>query len=131
MKRLILAAAVVLSACSDTLSIDLSNTTVELDAFSGLPNPRWQLTESEEHALEKRLQNLPPTEPGAMPDVLGYRGFLIIDGNGVQQRITVTRNGFIIRHQNSGDRWYEDKHGAEAYLMQTAQARGYGSVLAN
>lgn len=131
MKKLLLTAVMILGACSDTLSVDLSNTTVELDAFSGLPNPRWQLTETEEEALERKLQELPATAPGALPDVLGYRGFRIVDENGVQERITVTRNGFIIKHENSGDRWYEDKHRAELYLMQTAQARGYGSVLAN
>ena len=130
MKRLLLVATLLMPACAETLTVDLSETTVELDAFSGLPNPKWQLTDVEEVELEKRLQDLPVTEPGAIPENLGYRGFVIVDENGTTQRITVTRNGFVVKHDANGGRWYEDKHGAEQYLVRLAQARGYGSVLA-
>jgi hypothetical protein len=50
---------------------------VELDVFSGLPNPRWQLSEGEAadfarlvEGLERASDDSSPTPPG-----LGYRGF--------------------------------------------------------
>ncbi len=50
---------------------------VELDIFSGRPNPRWQLDEriarqlGELHHRLARTTDSPPTVPG-----LGYRGFI-------------------------------------------------------
>ena len=131
MKRLILVFATVMAACSnETLNVDLSNTTVELDAYSGLPNPRFQLTAAEREELEDRLHELPATSPAAIPDNLGYRGFVIHDENGTSERITVTRTGFVVKHDNSGNKWYRDSHGAELYLIQIANVRGYGGAVA-
>jgi len=50
---------------------------VELDAFSGRPNPRWVLTESEAAELARLITSLPPAPGGASlrPPGLGYRGF--------------------------------------------------------
>ncbi len=56
---------------------------VELDVFSGRPNPRWELDEprSEElRQLQERLTStnrVPPEPPG-----LGYRGFVYTDAAG-------------------------------------------------
>ncbi len=50
---------------------------VELDIFSGRPNPRWQLDEQVARKLDElhrrllRTANRPPEPPG-----LGYRGFV-------------------------------------------------------
>lgn len=50
---------------------------VELDVFSGRPNPRWELNEDSAVALRGLLSRLtvatttPPEQPG-----LGYRGFV-------------------------------------------------------
>jgi hypothetical protein len=56
---------------------------VELDVFSGRPNPRWQLDEHSTREL-RRLQSrltvstlAPPEPPG-----LGYRGFSYTDAMG-------------------------------------------------
>ena len=54
---------------------------VELDVFSGRPNPRWQLDErsgQELRRLQSRLSvsSVAPAEPPA----LGYRGFRYTDG---------------------------------------------------
>ena len=51
---------------------------VELDVFSGRPNPRWTLDEDSAASLRELLSRLtvaagpPPPQPG-----LGYRGFLV------------------------------------------------------
>jgi len=54
---------------------------VELDIFSGRPNPRWELDEGATGELRRLLRRLvrstaaPPEPPG-----LGYRGFVWMEG---------------------------------------------------
>ena len=56
---------------------------IELDVFSGRPNPRWELDESQSRELlqiQERLE-LSRSE-SAQPPALGYRGFLYSDASG-------------------------------------------------
>lgn len=54
---------------------------VELDLFSGRPNPGWELAAGETEAINAMLASLPHGVPGSRLDegALGYRGFRIID----------------------------------------------------
>jgi hypothetical protein len=50
---------------------------VELDIFSGRPNPRWQLDEQAATTLRRLHENLWPIQSRAPePPGLGYRGFI-------------------------------------------------------
>jgi hypothetical protein len=50
---------------------------VELDLFSGRPNPRWQLNEVQATKLGELHSQLPAAaEMSPAPPGLGYRGFL-------------------------------------------------------
>lgn len=53
---------------------------MELDIFSGRPNPRWELDETATDALRRLLRRLPvaAVRP-AKPPGLGYRGFAFVD----------------------------------------------------
>ena len=55
---------------------------VELDIFSGRPNPRWELDEPTRLELSRAEQTLTPAEAAPnVPPPLGYRGFVYaIDG---------------------------------------------------
>ena len=57
---------------------------VELDAFSGRPNPRWRLTDSEVAALARLIADLEPApgDPSPDPPGLGYRGFRLEGSTG-------------------------------------------------
>jgi hypothetical protein len=56
---------------------------VELDVFSGRPNPRWELDEHRSHQLLQLESRLTRTRQAAPePPGLGYRGFLYSDANG-------------------------------------------------
>lgn len=56
--------------------------TVELDIFSGNPNPRWTLTPKEENELIARVMAEPSlTAPPKSAGGLGYRGFTISADN--------------------------------------------------
>jgi len=57
---------------------------VELDALSGRPNPRWQLTESEAAELAQLIAGLEPAQGtrSPAPPGLGYRGFRLKGSGG-------------------------------------------------
>ena len=46
---------------------------VELDAYSGRPNPVWTLTEAETDDVLRRLRGIPRVTGILPPDGLGYR----------------------------------------------------------
>lgn len=54
---------------------------VELDIFSGRPNPRWEVDEPVVEELKRLEEGLGGAAAAADPPGLGYRGFLYtIDG---------------------------------------------------
>lgn len=85
--------------------------TVELDVFSGRPNPQWVLTDDERQRVEELLRGLPEgTDPGPGATTgLGYRGFVLVEG----PRQTRAGAGTAL----------------ETYLRQLARERGYGELL--
>lgn len=131
MKWIVLAAALLTAACRSDQSpaLLLSDTTVELDAFSGLPNPRWQLDVAEARELGTRLSGLPVAHGLMMPEAgLGYRGFVVHFG--AHERLYVGK-GLVAATREGSPVLYTDTKHAEAYLKDLAQARGYGSVTRN
>jgi hypothetical protein len=67
---------------------------VELDIFSGRPNPEWQLDEAAAGEVRRRLAALSPSPArAASPPGLGYRGFLCTE-SGVTWRVF---KGMLIR----------------------------------
>lgn len=102
---------------------------VELDAFSGRPNPRWALTEEQARGLLDLLLSLPAAAPPASgsPAGLGYRGFRVsgIPGEGE----VVVRAGTILATPPGGLATPSGRVGArldaaravEALLLETAR----------
>ena len=50
---------------------------VELDIFSGMPNPTWVLTDAETDGFVNQLAALAPTSAAELSGNLGYRGFIV------------------------------------------------------
>jgi hypothetical protein len=65
---------------------------VQLDIFSGMPNPTWILTNAEADSFEKQLAALPRTPARELSGKLGYRGFIV--------QCTQANNVQLIRIQN-------------------------------
>ena len=98
---------------------------VELDIFSGMPNPTWRLSETESDAFERTLGALLRVRAREMPGNLGYRGFLVRSigdtsvrlieiGRGVV-RIMEGANAVYLADQNRAlERWLCD--GARPHL---------------
>lgn len=81
---------------------------VELDIFSGRPNPAWTLTGAESDGLAERLAALPPAAPEELHTNLGYRGLIVTirqpDGEAtvrIQAGIAeTTKSGRIVYHED-------------------------------
>jgi hypothetical protein len=67
--------------------------TVELDIFSGRPNPRWHLSPSQVAEFERKLSSLPPVSVSSLPHPpgLGYRGFIVryLDSQNLEEPISI------------------------------------------
>ncbi|GAB4040581.1 hypothetical protein GCM10028809_65270 [Spirosoma gilvum] len=104
--------------------------TVELDAFSGRPNPTWTLSEAESTELVELLKSLPAIPDSAQTSRLGYRGFLVSnskEATGLPSRMRVYRK--VIRMESNPPQSYRDINGLEHRLIQQASQRGYGAVI--
>lgn len=58
---------------------------VELDVFSGRPNPRWRLDERNHREFLKLQGRLSPASAALDPPALGYRGFVCTDRSGTRR----------------------------------------------
>jgi hypothetical protein len=86
---------------------------VEIDIFSGRPNPRWELSETENSELTRLVDRLDPASgsPSPSPPGLGYRGFRLRDTAGATW---LAYGGFI----QSPDALIADPHrSVERFLL--------------
>jgi hypothetical protein len=93
---------------------------VELDIYSGQPNPTWTLTNDQEQELIQFLSNLSLKE-GEMVDhgILGYRGMILYEGNDFP--ITLVGLGEIVQQTSSGLLvYYDEGKELEKFLLTTA-----------
>ena len=93
---------------------------VELEVFSGRPNPRWVLRAEEGDSLLELVGSLKESG-GPMPAAgLGYRGFILRDGD---REIVVYRRLVRVRRGAEED-IYRDTVGLEKRLVDGAKRRG-------
>jgi hypothetical protein len=59
-----------------------STVVVVADVFSGMPNPQWPLTPEQRSDLVSRLQSIRETDQAVEFPGLGYRGMLVLWGEG-------------------------------------------------
>ncbi|MBM7115389.1 hypothetical protein [Archangium primigenium] len=103
---------------------------VELNIFSGLPNPSWELSPPEVQELERRLQGLPPRAQAVPGGGLGYSGFTVWNSSrepGAWQQVRVYQGVEITRGQEPTS--YEDLHDLEGWLSEQARSRGHGEFV--
>lgn len=121
-----------LGGCASATNIALpGDVVVELDAFSGLPNPTWTLTADEAAEAQRRLRDLPVAQGARMPEAgLGYRGFRLREAAaspGTGRRIYVASG--LVQIEDQEEPLYRDVHGLEAWLREIARREGHGRVL--
>ncbi len=104
---------------------------VELNIFSGRPNPSWELSEEEASELAKRLAGLTPTNQPHRVGGLGYRGFSISNPTasaGVPMHMNVF-DGVIASLEGGNTRHYKDTNNVEHWLLEQARKQGHGEIL--
>jgi hypothetical protein len=99
---------------------------VEVDLYSGRPNPCFHLKPAEVAELMRWLATLPPSSDRAMlRERLGYRGLRIHAGATDSPVVEmVVSNGLIVVRDRSGaERLLEDPHrGVERWLVEAGAA---------
>src|SRR5437588_322233 len=94
---------------------------IELDAFSGRPNPTWSLTDEQTGQFFAKFKLLKKSDSQrALYDGLGYRGFKVA---GFQDYDGVTVWADIIEARRGGTRyqWLDESKSLERYLLETSK----------
>jgi len=117
------------SACrrSGPLRLREVHLNVELDAFSGRPNPRWELSAEQASEYRTRFGSLgPAASPSTGGDGLGYRGF-IVRANGEEARFY---RGIAVVNQSGRQEVFADPSRAlEHWLLETARPHVDAAVM--
>ena len=109
---------------------------VELDVFSGLPNPAWDLPPAGTAVLLAMIGALPPSPSVSLPTPLGYRGFLVtIPGSSSASVVTLRAYRGIVAYQGPKTAYYADPaKQVERWLLSTSRpyidVQLYDSLLA-
>ncbi len=107
---------------------------VELNIYSGIPNPKWGLTKKECTELLKRLDSLPDSKKVITDAGLGYSGFsLTIISGSLKKEIKHVRvyKGTIYIDNAGIKKNYQDLHYLEKWLIALADKKGYRNILKN
>lgn len=98
---------------------------VEVDVFSGRPNPQWTLTPPEAEQFIQQVQALPSeASGGVVKEGLGYRGLVVTksdDRNENYTEISIS-NGLVITNKNGQlKRLVDQNRTLERWLFQTGR----------
>ncbi len=83
---------------------------VELDIFSGNPNPVWILSGADGVLFLKKLAMLPRASARELHDNLGYRGFIVKVTNETGESLVRIQNGTVQLSQNGINVYYNDQN---------------------
>ena len=90
---------------------------VEIDVFSGRPNPTWSLSHTQTASLLEMVAGLPQSEAGAAPDHLGYRGMIVRLHDATARELTV-HNGVVVVDGTSRT---DPERRVERWLLETGR----------
>lgn len=95
---------------------------VELDIFSGVPNPTWSLTDAEADGFTERLAVLPRTPPRQLSGKLGYRGFIVQCTGEPDAWLVRLQDGIVHTSQGGRNTFADDQQRLlERWLLNTGK----------
>jgi hypothetical protein len=95
---------------------------VELDIYSGMPNPTWALTEAEAGSLVKQLTALPGVPATELSGNLGYRGFIVQVTQGAGTELIHVQSGTVQISRSATKVYAKDgNRGLERWLLNTGK----------
>ena len=101
---------------------------VELDIFSGRPNPTWQLSDADAKELAAHLLELSREAPVEHSSGLGFRGFILRFSNRTSAEISPpirVFSGVVHKHDKS----FVDVLEIERMLMRSAREHGLSALI--
>ena len=98
---------------------------VELDAFSGRPNPQWRLPSHRSSEVLSKIGSLPKTQRLPPKPGLGYRGFILHEDD----RSIRVFAGIVQIQERGATQSYLDTAGIEVELARDASQRGFEEVV--
>jgi len=106
--------------------------TITLLAFSGRPDPQWQLGTEEAERVRRSLQatfQSPTHKPPLLG--LGYRGIRIefVGGRTGEPRVFVVAKGVVTESPGPKERYFKDVAGVERMMLSEASKRDHGPLL--
>jgi hypothetical protein len=118
-------------ACSSNKVKQQMKVSIELDVFSGRPNPSWELNPSESGELLKQLSLLPEADKNKAEffDGLGYRGFVITVQAADTAASPVIYRVFKRFILINNDKVFSDKDSVEKKLMEQARNKGFADLV--
>lgn len=102
---------------------------VELDIFSGMPNPTWILTDTEADGFLKQLAALPPTSARELSGNLGYRGFIVQCRQADNTQLIRVQNGAVHISKGVTNVYaYDEDRELERWLLNTGRPHLKGEL---
>jgi hypothetical protein len=104
---------------------------VEIDIFSGRPNPGWNLSPDHVEELLARLYKQELPHGDRPPSRLGFRGFIVyrLSSQNEWQAWLRVGGGVVNAQTDAGPRTYQDTGGIEDWLLELAEQEGYSALL--
>jgi len=95
---------------------------VELDIFSGNPNPTWNLSSSDAALFLEKAAALSQVSPRQRSANLGYRGFIVRVMQGKETSVMLIQNG-IVELSRSGTTLFlgDPNRSLERWLLQSGK----------
>ena len=92
---------------------------VELDIFSGRPNPTWRLDSVAGDHLHDLIESSKPAASGHIANNLGYRGFAVRDGDRI---VRVQRGRIEIERGDNRSYRTDQDRAVERWLLTTGES---------
>jgi hypothetical protein len=95
---------------------------VELDIFSGMPNPTWVLTNAEADSFEEQLAAMSRTSATELSGNLGYRGFIVQVTQGANTQLIRIQTGIVHISIGATNVYaYDEDRELERWLLNTGK----------
>jgi len=94
---------------------------VELDIFSGMPNPTWALSADDSDGLMRQVAALPQTGARELAGNLGYRGFIVRCTDGASMRTVRVQRGLVETENSKTVHARDEGRRLERWLLKTGE----------
>lgn len=113
------------------MTTDKYSMKIELNIYSGRHNPTWELSELQIGELKQKVRMPLPVAKQKSAPQLGYRGFALINLNGVHDlpELVYVYGGVLGVKDKDTMNYYEDVNRVEQWLINQARERGYGKTV--